>query len=411
MNFLFVHQNFPGQFPHLAAALAARPEHRVVALGEAPRLAQRSTPHPAVQRVGYKMPSAAGANAHHYLRGYEAHIRRGQVVARTALKLQREGFRPDTVIAHPGWGEALFLKDVFPNARHIHYCEFFYRSDGGDVGFDPLFPVSVDDRLRVRIKNSTQLVGLDYVDAGLSPTTWQASRYPAAYQPRIATIHDGIDTDLVRPDAEACLEFGGKRFTAEDEIVTYVARNLEPYRGFHIFMQALPQLLATRPNAQVLIVGGDEVSYGHAAPAGKSWREHCLAQYDEGLDLSRVHFLGKLPYRQYLKVLQVSSAHVYLTYPFVLSWSMLEAMAAGCLIVGSATAPVQEVIRHEQNGLLVDFFDVSGWAATVADALARRAELTPLRVAARQTILHHYDLAMHCLPKQLEFVVGQACTN
>jgi glycosyltransferase involved in cell wall biosynthesis len=406
MNFLFVHQNFPGQFPHLAAALASRPEHGVVALGEARRLAQRGSPHPAIRGVGYAMPPVKSSHAHHYLRNYETHVRRGQVVARKALQLQSEGFRPDVVIAHPGWGEALFLKDVFPAARHIHYCEFFYRADGGDVGFDPLFPAAIDDRLRVRVKNSTQLVGLDYADAGLSPTAWQASRYPAVFQPRIATIHDGIDTGLVKPDAEARLEIGGQRFTAQDEVVTYVARNLEPYRGFHVFMQALPQLLEARPNAVVLIVGGDEVSYGEPAPAGKSWREHCLAQHGQDLDLSRVHFLGKLPYREYLKVLQISSAHVYLTYPFVLSWSMLEAMAAGCLLIGSATAPVQEVIRHEQNGLLVDFFDAAGWASTIADALARREALTPLRVAARQTVLQHYDLATHCLPKQLEFVLG-----
>lgn len=408
MNFLFVHQNFPGQFPNLAAALAEEPAHRVVALGDAMRLAQRNSPHPRVERVGYRAPAHQNATVHHYLRDYEAHVRRGQAVARAALDLKRTGFRPDVVIAHPGWGEALFLNDVFPAARHIHYCEFFYRADGADVGFDPLFPASVDDRLRVRLKNSTQLVGMEYADAGLSPTAWQASRYPSVLRPKIATIHDGIDTRVVKPDPEASVEVAGRRLTARDEIVTYVARNLEPYRGFHVFMQALPQLLAARPQAQVLIVGGDEVSYGRAAPQGKNWREHCLAAYGKQMDLSRVHFLGRLPYRKYLAVLQVSTAHVYLTYPFVLSWSMLEAMAAGCLVIGSATSPVQEVLAHEKNGLLVDFFDADAWATQIADALAHRESLALLRVAARNTIVEHYDLVSCCLPKQLGFVVGKS---
>lgn len=409
MRFLFIHQNFPGQFPHLSAALAAQ-GHDVVAIGDKESLKQRTVPHPEIKRFGYDTPKKASDTTHHYLRGYENNIRRGQSVVRVAMGLVKNGFRPDVVIAHPGWGEALFLKDVFPDARHIHYCEFFYHAEGADVGFDPEFPTTIDDQLRIRIKNSTQLIGLDYADAGLSPTQWQASLYPESFRSRIHVIHDGIDSNIVKPDAKASLQINDLVLTVKDEVITYVVRNLEPYRGFHIFMRMLPDLLAKRPSAHVLIIGGDDVAYGRPAPEGKTWRDHCFEPIRHLVDESRVHFLGKLPYEKYLKVLQISTVHVYLTYPFVLSWSMLEAMAAGCLVIGSATAPVQEVLLHEENGLLCDFFDVDGWVKCIADALKRRKKLSPLRLAARKTIVEHYDLHSICLPRQLKMLTEHTDT-
>ena len=405
MRFLFIHQNFPGQFPHISRELAIR-GHEVVAIGDMENLKQRGIPHPSIQRFAYEPPTKASAAMHPYLRSYEVYIRRGQAVVRIALELVKKGFRPDVVVSHPGWGEALFLKDVFPDASHIHYCEFFYHAEGADVGFDPEFPMSLDDRLRIRIKNSTQLTGLDYADAGLSPTSWQASLYPESFRSRIQVIHDGIDTNIVKPDANASVQINDKVLTVKDEVITFVARNLEPYRGFHIFMRMLPALLAERPAAQVLIVGGNEFSYGQPAPAGKSWRDFYFEPIRHLIDESRVHFLGKIPHPQYLKVLQISTVHVYLTYPFVLSWSMLEAMAAGCLVIGSATPPVQEVLRHEENGLLCDFFDVDAWVKCVTTALKSRKKLSPLRLAARKTIIDNYDLHSICLPQQIRLLTN-----
>ncbi|HEY7986384.1 MAG TPA: glycosyltransferase [Methylophilaceae bacterium] len=403
MRFLFVHQNFPSQFRHISKDFAFR-GHEVLAIGDMENFEQQGIPHSSIQRFGYEPPPKANAAMHHYLQSYEVYIRRGQAVVRIALELVKQGFHPDVVIAHPGWGEALFLKDVFPHARHIHYCEFFYRAEGADVDFDPEFPMSMDDRLRIRIKNSTQLTGLDYADAGLSPTVWQANLYPESFRPRIQIIHEGIDTNIVKPDANASVQIKDKVLTVKDEVITFVARNLEPYRGYHIFMRMLPALLSERPAAQVVIVGGDEFGYGKPAPEGKSWRDFYFEPIRHLIDESRVHFLGKLPHPQYLKVLQISTAHVYLTYPFVLSWSMLEAMAAGCLVIGSATPPVKEVLIHESNGLLCDFFDVDAWVKCIADALQRRDEMQPLRIAARNTIIEHYDLHTICLPRQLKML-------
>jgi len=408
MNYLFIHQNFPGQFRHVAKVLAEDSANRIVGIGEMRNLEGRSQLHPNIRLLGYQPHGYGHKETHHYLRDYEGHIRRGQTVVRLLLKLKEDGFNPDVVVAHPGWGEGLFLKDVFPAARHIQYFEYYYRGTGGDVGFDPEFPVTLDDQLRVRIKNSTQLQCLVACDQGISPTNWQRSCYPKEFQPKIEVIHKGVDTDIVKPDSTAWVEIKGERFQAGDEIVTYVARNLEPYRGFHTFIRALPKLQALRPNARTLIVGGDDVSYGKRPPEGQTFRQIYCDEVKDKVDWNKVHFLGKLPYADYLRVLQVSQAHVYLTYPFVLSWSMLEAMAAGCLVVASDTAPVQEVIEEGKNGVLVNFFDAEQLAKRLAEVLARPDLYLSVRQAACQTIVEHYDLKSQCLPGLLTLLSGQA---
>jgi len=407
MNYLLVHQNFPGQFAQVAKALADNPAHRVVAIGDGANTAGRLNLHPRIKLVSYPSPERGGTTTHHYLRDFEGHVRRGQSVVRIAQSLKAQGFVPDVVLTHPGWGEALFLRDIYPLARHISYFEFFYRGTGSDVGFDPEFPATLDSQLKVRVKNSTQLLSLDSCDQGWSSSEWQRSRFPVEFQSRIRVIHEGVDTRIVQKDAGAWVDVNGTRLNAGDEVVTYVARNLEPYRGFHVFLRALPALLAQRPRAHVLIVGGDAVSYGQQLPPGETYRQRYCKELGDRIDWTRVHFLGKLPYADYLKVLQVSAAHVYLTYPFVLSWSMLEAMSAGCALVASATGPVQEVIRHGENGLLVDFFDAAGLVTALADVLARPEIHRLMRQRARQTILDHYDLHGLCLPRLLAMLEGR----
>lgn len=404
MNFLFVHQNFPGQFRHVAKALADGPGNRVIGIGDDHNVGGRPVMHHNLKVVGYRSLTQGNKETHPYLREFEGHVRRGQSVARVALHLKEQGFCPDVIVAHPAWGDAMFLRDVFPDARHINYFEYYYYGTGGDLGFDPEFPDTLDDQLRVRVKNSTQLLSLVSCNQGLSPTQWQKQQFPAEFQSKIQVIHEGIDTQIIRPDGGAWIEVSGRRFKAGDEVVTYVARNLEPYRGFHIFLRALPALLAKRPAAHVLIVGGDEVSYGRHLPEGQSYRRRYCQEIGRRVDWSRVHFVGQLPYAKYLSVLQISAAHVYLTYPFVLSWSMLEAMAAGCALVASATGPVREVIRDGENGLLFNFFDAEQLACSVAEILARPDDYKPMRERARQTVAERYDLRTHCLPQMLEFL-------
>ncbi|MDR3391634.1 MAG: glycosyltransferase family 4 protein [Sulfuriferula sp.] len=407
MKFLFVHQNFPGQYLHVVRHLGAQGRHQVVFLTQR----DDATSLPGVEKAVYKPGRKVDNHVHHYLRETEAGVLNAQQVARTALDLKQKGFVPDVMVGHNGWGEIWYLKDVFPDTPLIGYFEFFYRMQGADVGFDPKESLIFDTGPRLRTKNIGNLLGLDAVDLGQCPTQWQQSLYPARYRSLLRVVHEGVDTAVVTPNPKASVTLpNGSTLTVGDEVVTYVARNLEPYRGFPNFMRSLPAILAKRPKAQIIIVGGDETSYGPGLPAGKTFREQVLQELGDSLDRSRVHFMGKVPYSSFLQILQISSAHVYLTYPFVLSWSMLEAMSAGCLIIGSRTSPVEEVIRHQDNGLLVDFFNSAEIAETVIATLEQPEAFAQIRRNARQTVVERFDLKRVCLPAQLgllEDVMGR----
>ncbi len=402
MKILFVHQNFPGQFLHLAPELARR-GHECIALTDQGN--NRSTATPTVKYKHEAIPVDPAATR--LGRNYTQNSDRGVSVARAAMQLRRQkGYVPDVIFGHSGWGETLFLKEVWPEAKLIVYAEFYYKGRGADVGFDPEFsPKSFDQVLIAQGRAGHLGQSLVHADAGLAPTNWQASTFPPPLRRMIEVIFDGADTDVVRPDPNATLTLpNGQILRAGDEVLTFVNRNLEPYRGYHTFMRALPEVMAARPKAQVVIVGGDEVSYGAAPKDAKGWKETFLAEVRDRLDLSRVHFMGKVPYPQFLSILQVSRAHAYLTYPFVLSWSMIEAMAAGAHVVGSDVPPVAEAIEHGVNGTLVDFFDVAGWSRALTTALAEPERFEPLRLAARETAVSRYDLRRVCLPKMVSFV-------
>lgn len=371
MNVLFIHQNFPGQFIHLSAHLAAQKRNRVVAL------TMRDNPAPTGVMVrGYSLLRAPVPETHPMLKDEEAKVLRAEACAAAAFQLKREGFEPDVIYAHPGWGEALFIKDVFPKAKIVIYCEYYYAAEGQDVGFDPSDPpLTFQQRCRIRMKNSTNLLSMEVADAAISPTAWQKSTYPDWAQDKISVIHDGIDYArlMYNPKAQINIVSGanGGELTlkAGDEVLSYVARNLEPVRGFHMLMRTLPDVLKARPGAQVVIVGGDEVSYGRPAPQGLTWRDHLLNEVGADIDLSRVHFVGKIPYQSYVNLLNVSRVHAYWTTPFVLSWSFLEAAVNGLPIVTSATPPTME-FAPKFDVELVDFFDSQSFAG----ALARKLE-------------------------------------
>lgn len=400
MRFLFVHQNFPGQYRHLALHLAGQ-GHQVAAIGEKANVLRQRALVPGIRLLGYELPAQAPDSASDA--GLSSAISRGRAVAGAAAALRRDGFRPDVMFAHIGWGEATFLKDVFPEAKLALYCEFFYRARGSDVGFDPEFPVRPESLLLLRLRNAPLLMALEASDHGIAPTQWQRQQFPLRYTSQISVIHDGVDTDVVTPDAAARFVIPGRNvvLTSGDEVVTYVARNLEPYRGFHSFMRAIPEIQRRRPKAHIVIVGGDAVSYSPRLPNGQTYRERMMKEMGDAIDYSRVFLPGQIPYADYLALLRISSAHVYLTYPFVLSWSMLEAMSAGALVIGSRTPPVEEVIRHGENGFLVDFFSPRDIAGQVERALVDSEAVRPLRERARRTIVERFDLRRVCLPQQV----------
>ena len=435
MNVLFIHQNFPGQYWHLAQYLSSK-GHKVMGLGCAPNIKARGV-MPGITTVGYPSPDGAGDQTHHYLQSVEAGVRRGQAVARCLLDMKTKGYRPDVISVHPGWGEALFLRDVFPNVPILMFCEFYFRAEQADQGFDPEFAQTPDWSISVRMRNTTQIMSLLTSSARISPSRWQASRYPDFVRERMHIIPDGVHTEYMSPDPGETLlvqplrKKGESRVveqgpeplnpdellqtprSLEDEepdgnpivlsrknkVVVFISRNLEPYRGYHIFLRTLPAIQEKHPDAHILIIGNNEVSYSTLPAEGQSYKEKYLDEVRSQVDLSRIHFLGHVSYADLRSILRVASAHVYLTYPFVLSWSALESMACGGLIIGSDTEPVREVISNGNNGLLVNFFDTQALADTVDAVLQAPERFDSMRSNARSFVEQHFRLEP-CLHRQ-----------
>lgn len=388
----------PGQYKHLVPALVRDARNKVAFITK-----ERKPDIAGVTKATYKISRSPTPNIHQYLARLEDQILHGQGAVRAGLELRRKGFIPDVICAHTGWGEALFLRDAFPEARILAFSEFYYTSKGADIDFSPDYTPNLDRDCRTRVRNAHMLMSLEASDWGISPTWWQWSRHPEAMRDRISVIHDGVDTELCTADPNAILELpNGRTLSREDEVVTYIARNLEPYRGFDVFMQSINGILQRRPNARVVVVGGDEVSYGSPPPADANWREFMQARTK--FDPRRVHFISRVPYSVFQQVLSISKAHVYLTYPFVLSWSMLEAMSHECMLIASRTAPVTEVIQEGVNGRLVDFHKPAEVVDAVVWALENQDAVTGLRKAARETVVKNYDLRTVCLPAQIDLV-------
>lgn len=392
MNFLFVHRYLVGQFKHLVQSLGASGRHRILCLGQQQGPEAANIPDGQYLRQFYGMEPVPDREARGPGGRFRLDIAHGQAVAEQMDRLKRSGFVPDVILAHSGWGESLFCKDVHPAVPLISYFEYFYRAEGGDADFFPGTTLSGANRGLIRMLNAGQLLNLVDCDAGVSPTAWQRNGFPSQLRGKIQQIHEGVDLNEFKPSPRAGFTLAsGERLTREDEVVTYVSRSLEPFRGFPQFMHAMQLLLRRRPRLKVLVAGGDDVTYSPPLPGGVSYREQLCRDLD--LDTSRIHFLGWLRGDAYRRLLQVSSAHVYLTPPFVLSWSMLEAMATGCVVVASATDPVQEVVQDGVNGLLCEFFAPQQLADLIESVLDHPTRMRELGIRARAHIARHYDAA------------------
>jgi len=396
MQVLFLHNNFPAQYRHVAAALAADPQNRIYAAS-----LDNKKNLPGVTKFLYKASREANKTTHHYLRGTESAVLDGQAVFRACLGMKQKGIQPDVVCGHSGWGTTIYVKDAFPDARVLSYFEWYYRWKDSDVDFFDK-AVSYDDQCRIRTRNLPILLDLAHCDWGMSPTKYQLSQIPTIFHPKLSLLHDGIDTDFFAPAETPRLELPNLTLTGDMEILTYATRGMEPYRGFPEFMRAAAILQKRRPNLQVVIAGQDRVAYGKKLPEGQSYRGKMLEELGD-LDQSRLHFTGLLPYDQYVKLLQCSTVHAYLTIPFVLSWSLLESMATGCLVVASDTAPVRELIDDGRTGLLFDFNSPHQLADRAEEAIARRADMAEIRARARALIVERYALK-DLLPKHIGLI-------
>jgi glycosyltransferase involved in cell wall biosynthesis len=401
MKFLFVHNNFPGQFLNLASDLSVNPANIVKAIGTsvAPGL-----PNVAIER--YRARAGRSASVHPFARHFDMECRNAEQVLFAASALAASGFVPDLIFVHCGWGESLPLRAVFPKSKIAVYCEFYFKAEGQDVHFDPEAPtLGADAVVTLQCRNATTLLALAEADLGIAPTHWQRSVFPSEFHSKIKVAHEGIDTERAKPNDQAKVRTPSGRIFSRNgaEIVTFVVRSLEPMRGYHILMRALPIVLQKRPRAEVIIVGNDDTSYGPSAPSGTTWKDVFLRENSAALDLSRIHFMGRVSYNVFLSILQLSSVHVYLTYPFVLSWSLLEAMSTECRIVASDTAPLREVIDAE-SGVLVPFFDIHGLADAIIDILANPRAYSGMGARARQTAAVRFD-KRHCIPR-LKRILG-----
>jgi len=400
MNLLFVHQNMPGQYRELVQWLAAQGGHEIYFL------TQRKNP-PKIEGVKervYAPHHVPKQGAYGLSRVWEEASGAGFGAAAAAKQIETdEGFKPDLIIGHVGWGELTFFKQLWADVPIIGFFEYYYRLFGGPVNFDPEEPVNAHTPFLLQARNVIPSLNITTVDRGLSPTKWQRDCFPPQMHDKIYVCHDGIRTDQLGPDSKATLKLGRIETPIRrgDEIVTYMARNLERMRGFHKFMRALPEILDARPDARVLIIGGNETSYGAKSKQPGGLRGEMEAEVGDRVDWSRVHFLGQVPYADYQKIIQISRCHIYLTMPFVLSWSLLETMSMEATIVAADVAPVREAMTHGKTGLLVDFHDPQALARQVIKVLEKPEDFAHLGPAARQHVIKEYDFLTKCLPEHI----------
>ena len=400
MNYLFVHQHFPAQYVHLVRHLIGIPGNRVVFISQK---CQHSIE--GVENRVYQ-PQGTNGGGHPYVLPLDNAVRAALAVNEVCAALRAEGFVPDIIAGHAGWGETLLIHDVFPEVPLLCYFEFYFHAQGLDVGFDPEFSQAhADDNVRLHLRNAVSNMSFTNCHWMHTATEWQRSYFPSHMQARMTALHEGVDTSRVHADPQARLVLpNGVVLTAEDLVITFVARDLEPYRGFHHFMRALPKVMQANPDVHVVVVGGDGVSYGALPPYGGTYRNMLLAELSGKIDLQRIHFLGRVPRNIFLSVLQISSAHTYFSYPFVPSWSLFEAMAVGCLIVGSDNAPVSQILQHEETAYLVNTFDAEAVADTLLHAVNPSGQHGRIRDAARAHIVKHYDLHTRILPRWLQLL-------
>lgn len=387
MRLLFLHNNFPGQYARIIRHLSGRKGFEILAVSRA----GNRQPSP-VPRIDYEPHRRASEQVHPALRYTEEAVIRGQAVYKALMPVRARGWRPDLMLAHSGFGDGLFLKDLWPEARYMPYLEWYYRAYGSDASFLNGEVRDPNAELRIRMKNTAILQDLAAMDWGQTPTRYQKSQFPGIFRKRMTVLHDGVDTDYFAPDPGETLAVGGRVFRRGDPLVTYIARGMEPYRGFPQFMEAVSILQKMHTSVHVVVIGEDRIAYGpRDKPSYKQWALESFS-----LDLERLHFLGRQPLDVLRQALRESAAHVYLTVPFVLSWSMMEAMATGAVVVGSDTEPVREVIDDGRTGLLVPFFSPDRLARRLKEVLDAPERYEDIRRRARALMLERYDQRELC---------------
>lgn len=396
MNILFVHRDFPGQFKYLVKSLASNPKNNVFFITN-----DDKNQISGVKKLVYQVPKNIPADTHPFLSTHEELLLHGQAAASLTLGLRKQKIKFDVIYVHPS-GPGLFMKYIYPDIPMVYYCEWFSRAQGSDIDFEGN---SVDEvqKMQIRASNSINLIDLYSSDACVTSTNWQKQQFPKEFHNKIQVIYNGVDTEKFKPsnDAKFLVKEKNIEFGLEDEVITYGTRGMEPYRGFPQFLEIAVHLQKKRPNLHVIITGEDKTYYSPQL-VNDTFKNYMLKNLS-GLDTNRVHFVRKLPHDNYAKLLQVSSAHVYFTYPYILSQSVLEAMSAGCCIVASDTKPVLEFVKDGENGLLFGFNNFNQIVEKIEYALDNKEKMQKIRAAARKTIIENYSLDK-VLPQQINLI-------
>lgn len=394
MNILFLHKDFPVEFKHIAQEFAKDINNNVLFLTNNPK-----GQIPKVNKIVYNIDASGLKNCHNYLIEHEEALLHAQSVASLTKELKDSNCKLDAIYTQ-AFGPGLFIKYMFPETPVIVQGEWYNRADGADILFDGR-NLDIDFKTRLRCSNSCMLIDLYSCEACITPTHWQKQQFPKGFHEKIKVIPNGIDTEFFKPDANAKFTVKNKNIelSANNKVITYINKGLEPCNSFEQFIEAVSILLKKRLDIQVVIVGEDKVFY-RPELFEENYKNRTLEKFE--IDLNRVHFIDSLPEDEYLKLLQISSAHVYLTYPTALSDLLLEAMACGCCVVASNTQPVLEVIKNNENGLLVDFFKVNQLVEKIESAIGNK-EMLKIRENARKTILDKYSLEK-ALPQKIKFI-------
>lgn len=411
MKILFVHQNYPGQFRESLPRLAGSGSHKIVFLTKRPIV----TPPKDHAVVVYKDKHVTDSKVHRMARLFDTQVGTATAVRDACAELKKRGFVPDLIVGHAGWGELMFIADVYPGVPMAGYFEYYFIPQGGCVGYDPEFPEVPDVSTLLHARNAMNYLTFVRCAAGFTASEWQKQTFPALFHSNMHVLHEGIRTDVLTPDhaSNIRVDLKGKTFSRADEIVTYIARNLEPIRGTHTMLRSLPTLQKLRPQAHVVVVGADGVSYGRTLGGEETYRQRLAKELGDTVDWSRVHFVGQLPYRDLVSLLRLSRTHVYLTAPFVISWSMMEAMSLEKVVIASDNAPVRQFIEPDKTGLLVDFFNPVQLAETIARVCEAPARYEEIGRAARRAMVERYDfndVAMPAFERFLNQVASSRAT-
>jgi len=385
IKILFIHPNFPGQFKHLVNDLVKVPNAELAFI-----TSRANSEMKGVNIKIYTPTEVNNQNTNRYLKTTNSNLFDSQEVVRAALKLKKEGFIPAVIVGHVGWASTVFMKDIFPNTKIVGYCEWFFTQENSWENFIGE-TLSVDRKLSIRMQNTPSILGVQNMDIGVSPMYWQRDSHPEYMREKIEVIHEGVDTDICRPQERSVLNLPGVSFEKDVKLVTYISRSLEPARGFFTFLEAVKELCKRDKTIQFVVVGRERSAYSPSTGDGDSYKKQAMEKFE--CDWSRVHFVGKVSYESYLEVLRNSMVHIHLSAPLFLSWSLLEAMSSGCSIVSSDNAPVTEVIEHDVNGKLVPFFNADRLADEVMTLLEDRDLANRLSENARKTVLDKYNKA------------------